>query len=62
MEIPYHSEYNPIEYIFSILRKKLQEELIINLDQLTKIVDDFSKCNNEKIFTNIFKHSFDLLN
>jgi len=60
--IPYHSEYNPIEFIFSILRKKLQESPITKLNELINIIDYFSKLNNEKKFTNIFKHAFELLN
>lgn len=52
--IPYCSEYNPIEYIFSLLRKKLLNEEINNEKDIIKIVVKFKKEINKNHVKNIF--------
>ena len=52
--IPYCSEYNPIEYIFSLLRKKLLNEEINNKDNIIKIIVKFKKELNKNHVKNIF--------
>lgn len=56
--IPYHSELNPIEYIFSLLRK----ELLINenntFQNIIKIIVNFKKNINIDITNNIFNKCF----
>ena len=39
--IPYHSHLNPIEYVFSLLRKKINNNNICNLDELIKTIIEF---------------------
>jgi transposase len=52
--IHYCSEYNPIEYIFSLLRKKLLNEEINNEKDIIKIIVKFKKEINKNHFKNIF--------
>ena len=52
--IPYCSEYNPIEYIFSLLRKKLLNEEINNKENIIKIIVKFKKELNKNHVKNIF--------
>jgi transposase len=52
--IPYCSEYNPIEYIFSLLRKKLLNEEINNEKDIIKIIVKFKKEINKNHVKNIF--------
>lgn len=60
--IPYHSEFNPIENVFSLLRKKLQENNVNNKKEITDVIDKFIKDIESTTLTNIFNHSFKLLN
>lgn len=60
--IPYHSEFNPIENVFSILRKKLQEKNVNNKKEIIDIVNKFIKEIKRTTLINIFNHSFKLLN
>ena len=60
--IPYHSEFNPIEIVFSLLRKDLQDANVNNKEEIEKVILKFSKEINETKLTNIFNHSFKLLN
>ena len=52
--IPYCSEYNLIEYIFSLLRKKLLNEEINNEKDIIKIIVKFKKEINKNHVKNIF--------
>mgnify|MGYP000980155621 CR=1 FL=1 len=60
--IPYHSEFNPIENIFSLLRKKLQNTEIKNEKDIIETTLNFSHEISENKLENIFNHSFKLLN
>ena len=53
---PYHSEFNPIENVFSILRNKLNRSENKTYENIKSIVDDFLKINLEKELKNIFNH------
>jgi len=52
--IPYHSHLNPIEYVFSLLRKKINNSDISNFNDLVKIIIDFKKNINKNHVKNIF--------
>ena len=52
--IPYHSHLNPIEYIFSLLRKKLLDENNHTLNDIINIIVTFKKNINKQFVTNIF--------
>lgn len=52
--IPYCSQFNPIEYIFSLLRKKLLNEEINDKEDIIKIILNFKKEINKSHVKNIF--------
>lgn len=52
--IPYHSHLNPIEYIFSLLRKKINNNNITDLNQLINTIIDFKNNINKNHVKNIF--------
>lgn len=56
--IPYHSELNPIEYVFSLLRKKLLSNINNSFDSIIQTIVDFKKSINENIVHNIFEKCF----
>ena len=41
--IPYHSHLNPIEYVFSLLRKKLLSSDVENEKDIIKVLVEFKK-------------------
>ena len=58
---PYHSEFNPIELVFSLLRKELQKGNNKTKDDIINIINNFkNNMNNNKsnVLNKIFKHSF----
>ena len=59
---PYHSETNPIENIFSMLRNKLNRSENKNYNDIIKIINDFMIENNKIKFNNIFNHSINMIN
>lgn len=59
---PYHSETNPIENIFSMLRNNLNRNKNETEVELKKSIDDFCKIDNKIKFTNIFNHSCNMIN
>jgi transposase len=52
--IPYHSHLNPIEYIFSLLRKKINSSNISDLNGLIQTVIQFKNDINKNHVKNIF--------
>ena len=52
--IPYCSELNPIEYVFSLLRKKLLEKEVKNEKDILNIILNFKKEINKEHIKNIF--------
>lgn len=52
--IPYCSDLNPIEYIFSLLRKKLLDEDVSDRNDIIKILIKFKKEINKQHVKNIF--------
>ena len=59
---PYHSEFNPIEYIFSLLRNKILSNDNNSFDNIIKIINNFKLNISSDIIKNMFNHSFKLLN
>ena len=59
--VPYHSDKNPVEYIFSKLRKCIQKYTFETIDDLEGILISF-KCllESENDIKNSFKHAFSL--
>jgi len=52
--IPYHSHLNPIEYVFSLLRKKILNGDIKNIQDIVNIILSFKKNIDKKHVINIF--------
>jgi transposase len=52
--IPYHSHLNPIEYVFSLLRKKILNGNITYINELINIILSFKKKICKKHVSNIF--------
>lgn len=52
--IPYHSHLNPIEYVFSLLRKKINNGNITDLKQLINVIIQFKNHINKNHVMNIF--------
>ena len=59
---PYHSETNPIENIFSMLRNNLNRNKNETEVELKKSIDDFCAIDNKIKFKNIFNHSCNMIN
>ena len=59
---PYHSEFNPIEYVFSLLRKEIQKNTNRTREEIINTINNFIKNVNPEYLINIFNHSFKLLN
>ena len=51
------SEFNPIEMVFSLLRKKLNKKIVKNKTEITEVINNFIKETKESILTSIFVHS-----
>ena len=60
--IPYHSELNPIEYIFSLLRKELLYNDNSSYEQIITIINNFIKNFNKTYSYNIFNKCFNIIN
>ena len=56
--VPYHSHLNPIEYVFSLLRKKILSNDNTSYDNIIKIILDFCKSLNKQTVSNIFNKCF----
>jgi len=54
---PYHSEFNPIENIFSLFRNKLNRNETKNINNIKLVTDNFLLENNETKLKNIFNNS-----
>jgi hypothetical protein len=59
---PYQSKYNPIEYVFSLLRKQIQNGLNKSYEGIINKINDFKKNICEIKLKNIFNHVIKLLN
>ena len=59
---PYQSKYNPIEYVFSLLRKQIQKYSNKSYNELINIINNFNKNITESKLTNIFNHVMKLFN
>lgn len=55
---PYYSEFNPIEYVFSILRNKLQRNNVDNLEDIIKVINELRLELTKDTLTNIFNHCY----
>jgi len=58
--VPYNSEKNPIEYVFSLLRKVLEKSMFQTMEDLTVIMNDFKQNISSISLNNIFEHAFSL--
>ena len=47
--------------IFSLLRKKINKQIVKNKEDIIKVVDLFKNNINEETITNIFNHSTKIL-
>lgn len=58
---PYHSETNPIENIFSMLRNYLNRNINETELELINSINEFIKIDNKDKFKNIFNHSYETI-
>ena len=56
--IPYHSHLNPIEYVFSLLRKKILNDNVSGIDELINSILQFKMNINKNHINNIFNKCF----
>jgi transposase len=53
---PYKSEFNPIEMIFSLLRKKLNKKIVKNEESILEVIKEFEIKIKKEELENIFNH------
>ena len=53
--VPYHSETNPIETVFSVLKNKINRSVNNSYEDIIKIIVEF-----KKKLSNIYRNSFNL--
>ena len=58
---PYHSEINPIENIFSMLRNTINRNENQTIEKIKESIENFKKVDNKEKFKNIFNHSIKML-
>jgi transposase len=56
--IPYHSHLNPIEYVFSLLRKNILNSNVETINDIIKVIVQFKKNINKNHIKNIFNKCF----
>ena len=61
-DAPYQSKYNPIEYVFTLLRKQIQKYSNKSYNQLINIINNINKNITESKLKNIFNHVIKLFN
>lgn len=59
---PYHSEFNPIEYVFSMLRNEINRNLNNSIENIKKTIDNFIKNIKKESLTNIFNNCVKKIN
>ena len=60
--IPYYSKYNPIEYIFSLLRKEIQNDRCNSEIEIINTINKFIININKNTITNTYNHIIKILN
>lgn len=60
--IPYYSKYNPIEYIFSLLRKEIQNDRCNSEKEIINTINKFIININKNIIINTYNHIIKILN
>ena len=58
---PYQSKFNPIEMVFSLLRKKLNKEIVKDEDSINNVIKMFIENIKKETLENIFNHSIKIL-
>jgi transposase len=58
---PYQSKFNPIEMVFSLLRKKLNKRIVKTQKEIEEEIEQFIKEIKEETLKNIFNHSTKIL-
>ena len=53
---PYQSEFNPIEMVFSLLRKKLNKKIVKNEESILDVIRELEKNIKKEELENIFRH------
>ena len=57
-----HSEFNPIEYVFSMLRNEINRNLNNSIENIKKTIDNFIKNIKKESLTNIFNNCVKKIN
>jgi len=57
---PYNSDKNPVEYVFSSLRKFIQRSIINSVEEINSAIKKFIKITNFSLYNNCFNHAFKL--
>lgn len=58
---PYQSKFNPIEMVFSLLRKELNKKVVKDKTEIVNCVNEFIKNIKKETLKNIFNHSTKIL-
>ena len=58
---PYQSKFNPIEMVFSLLRKKINKKVVKSELEIRECVDTFIREIDKNVLRNIFNHSTKIL-
>ena len=56
--IPYSPQFNPIEYVFNVLKMTIRKSNIDTFHSLQKCIDSFVKQMNVKSLRNYFQKSY----
>ena len=57
----YQSKFNPIEIVFSLLRKKINKKIVKTEKEIKEVIDLFIIETKKETLTNIFNHSSKIL-
>jgi len=55
------SKFNPIEMVFSLLRKKINKKIVKSTEDIIKVTEDFITEIKKETLNNIFNHSMKIL-
>jgi transposase len=60
--VPYCPKYNPIEYVFNVIKSELRKRDIQSLNDLNRELKKIIRKLNKKSFSTYYNHSYDELN
>ena len=61
INVPYSPQFNPIEYTFNTLKRRIKNSNITTFKQLEKTIQKHNKINNTLGMKNYFNHTYNNL-